>query len=88
MSNGPRSEAARRVLAWARIGKERANSSFSTETRSEAFDSGAVGDGVNFGTRSDRSHTDSGAENGKTTSAISRHAAVRVENQRSDIFVW
>src|SRR6476469_2006224 len=68
MSDGPRSDAATRVLVWARIGKDCANASFTTETRRGVFDSGAEGDGVNAGTRSDRSHTDSGAENGKTTS--------------------
>ena len=88
MSDGPRSEAATRVLVWARIGNDCANASFTTETRRGVCDSGAEGDVVNFGTRSDRSHTDSGAENGKTTSAISTHAAARVESQRSDIFVW
>jgi hypothetical protein len=88
-SAGPRCNgAARRVRVLpTRIGKGWLSASLTTETRTGVFDSGAVIESVVPGTRSDRSQTDSGAENGKMTSAINQYAAARVESQPDDIFV-
>jgi hypothetical protein len=88
-SDALRSPAASRRLRvlLARTGNGCASACFRTETRTEAFDSGAVLGAVIFAAKSDSSHTDSGAENGNTTSAIKAYAAARMENQPGDIFV-
>ena len=77
----------RRVrLRLARTGNACASASLTTEERTGLFDSGERLPVVVFVTRSPRSHTESGAENGKTISAISQQAAVRAARE-SDIFV-
>lgn len=77
----------RRVrLRFARTGNACARASLTTDARTGPFDSGEPLPVVVFVTRSPRSHTDSGAENGKTISAISQQAAVRAVRE-SDIFV-
>ena len=70
-----------------RTGNACASASFTTDARTGVFDNGAVDAEVVLGARSARSHTDSGAENGKMMSAISQHAAARVQSQQGDIFV-
>ena len=79
--------ASRRVrLRLARTGNTCARAFFTTEARTGLFDSGEPLPVVVFVMRSPRSHTDSGAENGKTISAISQQAAARAARE-SDILV-
>lgn len=79
--------ASRRVrVRLARTGNACARASFTTEVRTGLFDSGARFPAVVCAMRSPRSHTESGAENGKMTSAINQQAAVRAGSE-SDIFV-
>jgi len=89
VSDGPRPDgASRRVrLPVARTGKACANASFTTETRTWLFDNGAALLAGVIGTRSARSQTDSGAENGKITRAINQYAAARAKSRQGDIFV-
>jgi len=84
----PRSDGAwRRVrLRLARTGNACAKASLTTDDRIGLFDNGARLPAVVFGARSPRSHTESGAENGKSTSAINQQAAMRAASE-SDIFV-
>jgi hypothetical protein len=88
-SDAPRTAAASRRLRVpvVRTGNACAKAFFTTETRTEALDNGAALDAVSFGARSDSSHTDSGGENGNTTSAINAYVAPRMEYQPGDIFV-
>ena len=88
VTEGPRSDDAwRRVtLRLARTGNACAKASLATDDRIGLFDKGARFAAVVFGARSPKSHTDSGAENGKRMSAINQQAAVRAANE-TDIFV-
>lgn len=83
----PPDGASRRVrLRLARTGNACARASLTTDARIGLLESGARPSAIVFGTRSPRSHTESGAENGKMTSAISQQAAVRAASE-SDVFV-
>ena len=73
-------------LRLARTGNACAKAFLATEDGIGLFESGARLPAIAFGTRSPRSHTESGAENGKRTSAINQQAAVRAASD-SDIFV-
>lgn len=88
MDGVPRPDgASRRVrLRLTRTGNACARASLTTEARTGLLDSGARLPAIDFGMRSPRSHTESGAENGKMTSAINQQAAVRAARE-SDIFV-
>jgi len=84
----PRSDDAwrRMRLRLTRTGNACAKACLTTDDRIGLFDSGARLPAVVFGARSPRSHTESGAENGNSTSAINQQAAVRAASE-SDIFV-
>lgn len=79
--------ASRRVrVRLARSGNACARASLTIDARIGLLDNGARLPAIVFGTRSPRSHTESGAENGKMTSAINQQAAVRAASE-IDIFV-